>query len=179
MYALLMITIRPANAMSAKPLPSVRAARARREEHRAGHHRKRDRGAEVRLEQDENQEHAEQRADRPPQLVQRARRLALREVRREPDRERELRELRGLERCRAEADPAARTVDRLREDKHRRASEQRARDERRREQCAAACTSSATRRSSPRRRAPRTVPCRSRYDIGFAPPTTADADVAL
>ena len=23
------------------------------------------------------------------------------------------------------------------------------------------------------------VPCRSRYDIGFAPPTTADADVAL
>ena len=107
------------------------AQRARRragdEQHAGEHHEQRDRRAHVGLEDQQTAEERRERADRPPELAQVAGRLPVREVRRRPDRERELRELRRLEDGRPERDPAARAVDRRPDHEH--GGEQPERDE--------------------------------------------------
>ena len=95
-----------------------RQRRAGDEEHRADHHDDRDHGAEIGLGEDEQAEEADEEADRAREILERPRRRLARELRGAPDHERELRELRRLERGGPEADPPSRAVDPLADDEH-------------------------------------------------------------
>ena len=110
-----------------------RQGRPRHEQHRADHDDDDDHGAEVGLDEDEQAEQADERADGAREILERPRRRPAGEVGGAPDDERELGELRRLERHRAEADPAARAVDPLAEHEHRGAQDERGHDEGRRE----------------------------------------------
>ena len=112
--------------------------RPRGDEHRDQHDHERDRGAEVGLGEDQHAEEAEQEADRPPQLAQRARRRPAREVGGRPHRQGELRQLRRLERRGPDLDPPARAVDARADREHCEAAGERRQYERGREQSQAA-----------------------------------------
>ena len=110
------------------------AGHAGHDEHAEQHQRERDRRPEIRLQQEEPGEDARDEADRAPQLAERPRHALPRDVGGGGEEERELRELGGLERCRAEVEPAAGAVHLGRDDEERRTEHDRAEDERRREQ---------------------------------------------
>ena len=107
------------------------AGHAGDDEHAADHQQQRDRRAEVGLDHDQRGEEARDHADGLPELAERPRRSLAREVRGGPDEERQLRELRRLERERAGGEPAPRAVDLRRDDEHRDAEAERGQQERR------------------------------------------------
>ena len=110
------------------------AGRTGCDEHREQDDDERDRRAEVGLGEDQEAEEPEQQANRTPQLPQRARRRPPAEIRRGPDGHRQLRELGGLKRHRAELDPAPGAVDARADHEHRQAARERRQHERGREQ---------------------------------------------
>ena len=116
------------------PAPArTRAGNTCDDEHARQHQHQGDRGPEVRLEQDQAGEDGRQHPDRTPELAEGLRRPVPREIRSDRHEQRQLRELRRLERGRPEIEPALGTVDLRRDDEHRQAEAERRQDERRRE----------------------------------------------
>ena len=84
--------------------------RAGDEEDHRDHDHDRDRGAEVGFGEDERAKAAEKHPDGAPEVLHGLRCPPAREIRRDPDRERDLGELGGLKCGRPESDPASRAV---------------------------------------------------------------------
>src|SRR5581483_1362193 len=110
-----------------------REPRPRDEEDRADDEEDRERGAEVRLDEHQERERPDEEPDRAPELLEGARRRLPREIRREPEDDRELRELRRLEDERPDGDPAAGSVDPGADGEDAEAEDERRDDERRRD----------------------------------------------
>src|SRR5215210_4966923 len=87
------------------------AGRAGHDEDAGDHEHDRDRGSQIRLDQEEDAENAHHEADRLEELAESARGRVPRQVRRHPDEQRQLRELGGLEDRGAELQPTLGPVD--------------------------------------------------------------------
>src|SRR4051794_31673986 len=138
-----LVGVRPEHRHPPEPADQRRAAERRHRhagdgEDAEDHEDERDGGSEVGLGDDEEREEPRHEADRLGQLLQRARRLGAGEVRGEPDRDRNLGELGGLEGERAEGEPAARAVHGRRSNGDERAEEAGDDEQRRRDQTQAA-----------------------------------------
>ncbi len=92
-----------------------------------------DRGAEIRLGENEDAEDADDEPERLHQLAHRPRRRSPREQGARPDQNRDLGELGGLHADRADEEPALRAVDRRRDDEHGNAEEEGPQKEHRRD----------------------------------------------